>query len=223
MASRSIISIAAGRIPAAMMPDTALPASSVDGNVAKKVRVVSGLRRSFSVTSVTIPTSPSEPDERGEQVVARRVRRGAAELDDAPVREDHLRGEHVVRREPVLEAVRAARVLGHVPADRADALRGRVGRVVQARRRDGARDVEVDDARLDADPAVREIHLEDAAHPRERDDDGALDRPGAAGEAGARAARDDREAAPRARSPRPARPRRWTPAAPPARGACGRA
>ena len=61
IARRSIISMAAGRMPAAMMPETASPASSVDGNVAKKVRVISGLRSSFSVTSVTIPTSPSDP------------------------------------------------------------------------------------------------------------------------------------------------------------------
>src|SRR3712207_7896502 len=38
---------------------------------------------------------------------------------------------HVVRREAVLEAVRAAGVLGDVAADRADDLARRVGRVVE--------------------------------------------------------------------------------------------
>ncbi len=61
MASRSIISMAAGRMPAAMMPDTAAPASSVEGKVAKKVRVTSGLRSRRSVASVTIPSIPSLP------------------------------------------------------------------------------------------------------------------------------------------------------------------
>ena len=61
MARRSIISIAAGTIPAAMMRETALPASSVEGKVAKKVRVASGLRNTRSTTSVTIPSVPSLP------------------------------------------------------------------------------------------------------------------------------------------------------------------
>jgi hypothetical protein len=61
MARESIISMAAGRMPAAMMPDTAFPPSSVEGKMARKVRVASGFRRSFSVTSVTMPTIPSLP------------------------------------------------------------------------------------------------------------------------------------------------------------------
>ena len=61
IARRSIISIAAGTMPAAMNRETAFPASSVDGKVAKKVRVASGLRRTRSTTSVTIPRVPSLP------------------------------------------------------------------------------------------------------------------------------------------------------------------
>ena len=61
IASRSIISMAAGTIPAAMMRDTAWPASSVEGKVAKMVRVASGLRRIRSTTSVTMPSVPSLP------------------------------------------------------------------------------------------------------------------------------------------------------------------
>ena len=44
-----------------MMPETALPASSEEGKVARKVRVASGLRSRRSVTSVTIPSIPSLP------------------------------------------------------------------------------------------------------------------------------------------------------------------
>jgi hypothetical protein len=61
IASRSIISIAAGTIPEAMMAETALPASSVEGNVAKKVRVAWGFLRIRSTISVTMPIIPSLP------------------------------------------------------------------------------------------------------------------------------------------------------------------
>ena len=61
IASRSIISIAAGTIPRAMIRETAAPASSVDGNVANSVRVACGLRRMRTTTSVTMPSIPSLP------------------------------------------------------------------------------------------------------------------------------------------------------------------
>ena len=43
------------------MADTAPPASSVDGNAASRVRTVSGARISRTVTSVAMPSVPSEP------------------------------------------------------------------------------------------------------------------------------------------------------------------
>ena len=68
-------------------------------------------------------------DERAEQVGPRVV---ARERDELAVGQDDVDGEHVVDREAVLEAVRAARVLGDVAADRADLLARRVGRVEEA-------------------------------------------------------------------------------------------
>ena len=62
---------------------------------------------------------------------------------------------------PFFEAVRATGVLGDVAADRADLLARRVGRVEETLVRDGARDVEVRDARLDDDALAREVDLED--------------------------------------------------------------
>jgi len=50
-----------GKIPLEMIADTAAPASSVDGNVPKIVRVACGLRRMRTTTSVTMPRSPSLP------------------------------------------------------------------------------------------------------------------------------------------------------------------
>ena len=61
MASASIISIAAGTTPAAITADVAAPASSVDGKAASSVRTDSGSRSSRTVTSVTMPSVPSEP------------------------------------------------------------------------------------------------------------------------------------------------------------------
>src|SRR5439155_9796692 len=97
-------------------------------------------------------------------------------------------------REAVLEAVRAAGVLGDVAADRADLLRGGIRRVVEARVRNGARHVEIRDARLDDDLRALDVDLEDAGQPGERDDDPLGDGKRAAGEPGARAARDERNA-----------------------------
>ena len=75
-------------------------------------------------------------DEHAEQIEAGRVERGAADLHQLAVRQHRLDAEHVVHGEAVLQAVRAAGVLGDVAADRADLLARRIGRVVAAERRD---------------------------------------------------------------------------------------
>ena len=172
------------------MRDTASPASSVCAKPASSVRTASGARRMRSVSFVAIPSVPSEPTNapsRSGPLVP------DGELDELAVRQHDLRREHVVDGEAVLEAVRAARVLGDVAADRADLLRGGVGRVVEALRRDRARDVEVRDARLDDDLPALDVDLEDARQARERDDDPLGYRQRAAGEPGAGAARDERD------------------------------
>ena len=76
------------------------------------------------------PERALRADERADEVVAGGVgRRAGAELDDLAVGRDDLEARHVVGGEAVLQAVRAAGVLGHVAADRADLLARRVGRV----------------------------------------------------------------------------------------------
>ena len=72
------------------------------------------------------------PHQDSQQIVSRRVEHRPAQIDDASVREHDPGAEHVIGREAVLETVGPARVLGHVAADRADALRRGVGRVVVA-------------------------------------------------------------------------------------------
>ena len=85
-------------------------------------------------------------DEDPAQVVAGQVELLAAQLHDRAVGEHDLQAAHVVGREAVLEAVRAAGVLGHVAADRAHDLRRRVGRV-EVRGPDRGRDGDVRHAR----------------------------------------------------------------------------
>ena len=133
-------------------------------------------------------------DEHAEQIEPGRVERGAAEVHELAVGQHRLDAEHVVDGEAVLQAVRAAGVLGDVAANRADDLARRVGRVVAAERRDPPRDLEVGDARLDDDPQVGDVDVEDAVEPRQADEHAVGDRQRAAGQAGAVPARDERHA-----------------------------
>ena len=75
-------------------------------------------------------------DDEPEQIGARRVDERAAEVHELAVGQHRLDAEHVMHGEAVLQAVRAAGVLGDVAADRADLLARRIRRVVVAERRD---------------------------------------------------------------------------------------
>ena len=138
--------------------------------------------------------------EEREQVVAGRVERAAARLDHVAVGVDRAHREQVVRGEAVLEAVHAARVLGHVAADRAD----RAGSRDRARRRARAAPRPRRPARLrtpGSTVAVRaeRVELDHAAHLRHHQQHAVAARDRAAGDAGARAARHHRHAARAAR------------------------
>jgi hypothetical protein len=133
-------------------------------------------------------------DDGAQQVVAGGVRRQPAELHDVALRGDQLRAEDVVAGEAVLEAVRAAGVLGQVAADRADLLAAGVRGVVVALagRRPG--DVEVDHAGLDDRALVGPAHLADGAHPGGDHQDAVGPGQRAARQPGPRAAGDEGDA-----------------------------
>jgi hypothetical protein len=114
-----------------------------------------------------------------------------AELQLRAVGQHDLEPADVIRREAVLEAVRPAGVLRDVAPDRADDLARGVWRE-EVRRRDRLRHRDVGHARLDENAAIGDVHLEDAAKPRQPDQHALLDRQRAAGEAGPGAARDPR-------------------------------
>ena len=147
-------------------------------------------------------------DEDPAQVVAREVELLAAQLHDRAVGEHDLQAADVVGREAVLEAVRAAGVLGHVAADRAHDLRRRVGRI-EVRGPDRGRDGDVRHAGLAHHALVVEVDLEDAPQPREDDEHAVLERaaPRPTGRCPSRAP-------PTARRPRGRRARRRPPPRP---------
>ena len=61
MASASMISMAAGTSPAAMIEDTAAPPAPVSSKAARSVWTTSGAGVSRTVTLVTMPSVPSDP------------------------------------------------------------------------------------------------------------------------------------------------------------------
>src|SRR5215217_1440990 len=132
---------------------------------------------------------PLRADERAEQVVAGRIRRPAAtDVRHRAVRQHDLCAHHVVRGKAVLQAVDAAGVLSQIAADGGDDLAGRIWGVVVALVGDLLAHPHVDDARLDYDALVRDVHLQNLAHPGEYDQNARLDRQGPTREAGSRAA-----------------------------------
>ena len=143
----SIISIAPGTTPAETMFDTACPACAGTRRRPRACAPPPGVGTTRTMIFVATPSVPSEPTKTPQQVVAGQVELLAAQLHDRAVGEHDLQAAHVVRREAVLEAVRAAGVLGHVAADRAHDLARRVGRV-EVRGPDRGRDRHVRDAGL---------------------------------------------------------------------------
>ena len=128
IASVSIISMAAGTMPAAMICDTTSPASSVEPKPGQQRHHPLGQRQHPDHHLGDDPQRALGAHEPGDQV----ERPVTLQRDQLAVGQHHLELEHVVGREAVLEAVRAAGVLGDVAADRAHLLAGRVGRVVEA-------------------------------------------------------------------------------------------
>jgi hypothetical protein len=136
---------------------------------------------------------PLGADERAEQVQAGPVGLRPADRHLRAVGQDRVQPHDVVRREAVLEAVRTAGVLGDVAADRAHDLAARVGRV-EVRRRDGRADLGVRHTGFHHDAPVLEVDLEHALHAAQDDHDPLRDGQGAAAQAAAGAAGDERRA-----------------------------
>jgi hypothetical protein len=135
-------------------------------------------------------------DQHAHQVEPGGVERLRAELDRLAFDRVAAHAQHVVDRQPVLQAVHAAGVLGHVAADRAGDLARRVGRVVQPVRRGGLADRDVAHAALHTRRARERIDRDDAVELREAQSRAEPVRQRAARQPGARTARDDRHVEP---------------------------
>jgi hypothetical protein len=135
-----------------------------------------------------------------QQVEPGRVERARAEGHRLALDRVAAHLEHVVQGQAVLQAVHAARVLGHVAADRAGDLARRIGRVVQAVRRRGLADGEVAHAALHARRARERIDVEDAVELGEAQRHAQPVRQRAARKPRARAARHHRHVEPVARA-----------------------
>ena len=103
---------------------------------------------------------------------------------------------HVVGRDAVLEAERAARVLADVAADGGDLLAGRVRGVKIAERLQRLLQFQVDHAGLHQRQPRRGVYLPDLLEARQVEDGSALQRYGAAREVGAGQARQERDPGP---------------------------
>src|ERR1043166_2348347 len=89
----------------------------------------------------------------------------------------------------IFEAMNAAGVLGNVAADRAGRLTRRIGNVIEIIRRDGARQMGIYQARLDARDAILSVDFENLAHARQFDHYASIDRQRTSRESCAGAAR----------------------------------
>ena len=193
-------------MPAAMIALTVAAPSSTSSKSSSSVRTAGGFGVRRTAMRVAMPSVPSLPTNAPRRSSPAGSGSSAAEHGDLAVGQHDLDGEHVGAGDAVGQAVRAARVVGDVPADRAALLARRVGREVQAVGGDRPAEVEVQHAGLDPCDAIVGVDLEDAVHLRGDDHDRVAERHRAAGEAGARPARDERTpvaAARRARRPAP--------------------
>ena len=149
-------------MPAAMMLATASPALRMSSKLATMQRASCGLGTSLTVTSVITASMPSLPTTSGSRSSPGASSASPPNTTSSPSHGVALHAQHVVQRQAVLQAVHAARVLGHVAADRAGDLAARVGRVVQAVRGRGLADREVAHAALHGGRARCHVELQDA-------------------------------------------------------------
>nr|WP_246257989.1 hypothetical protein [Pararobbsia alpina] len=82
----------------------------------------------------------------------------------------------MIRRDAVLQAMNAARILGDVTAYCSYRLTRRIRHVTQAKRLDRFRDLDVRHARLNTGDAIVRVNFENAAHARCAEQDGILER-----------------------------------------------
>src|SRR5215218_2095582 len=180
MVRLSIISNAAGTIPAAMIRDVGRRLDVRKRCEKNQSRLWRGSKANQRFGDDTEHTFGA--DHGSGEVVAGMSCRATAGPDNAPVGQDSLQTEDVIRGDAVLKAMRAAGVLCNVPADGARFLAGWIRREEEPVTERLLGELEIDHPRFDQRCAVFAVDLEDAVHPRQADDDSALLWDRAAGE-----------------------------------------
>jgi len=146
------------------------------------------------VTSVTTPEGAFAADEQfGQRQPGHILQPWPAQTHRGAVGEHHLKPEHVIGGDPVLDAAQTTRVGGDVAADAADFERRRVRRIPQAVLGDRLLHLGVEQARL-RHRGVRDRVDGDVPHLLGGQHDAAVERSRTAGQTGAHAAGDHRDA-----------------------------
>ena len=131
------------------------------------------------------------PHHDAKQIEPARIEGTPAELDDLTLHRHEPHAEHVVRRQAVLEAVHAARVLGDVAADGTGDLTRRIGRVIETIWIGRSRDRKVRHPRLNDGQTILDVDLEDARKLGQHQQHRIAERQRTARERGAGTARHD--------------------------------
>ena len=115
--------------------------------------------------------APFGADERPAQIVSVVLAEFAPQLDDLSARQNDGHRQHVIERDSVLEAVRAARVFGHVAADGARRFARRIRRVQQTVWCDVLVESKVDHSRLDCRATILDVERDYLLQAMQSDDD----------------------------------------------------
>ena len=129
-----------GMMPAPMMRPTQAPASSDVGKPTSTARAVSGFLQDAHGDFGDDAEQPFRAGDDAEQIVAAGIEMLAADAQDLAGHQHHLDAEHIVGGHAVFQAMHAAGILRDIAADGAGDLRGRIGRVIEARVLDRLRD-----------------------------------------------------------------------------------
>ncbi len=136
--------------------------------------------------------SPLGTNEKPGEIVAGRIKRGAAKMNELAARQYNLEREYMIRRHTISQRVRPAGILGDIAADRASLLARRIGREMQPKMLNGKAQIRIHQAGLHTRALIFRIHFENAIHSRERSDDPAAPRDRTAGEPSAGASAHQR-------------------------------